>query len=118
VVSEQNRLVTEIRVCLFLLPVPIFKLSGTGRRLKSCKSRQVGLPAPKFISPSITKMFGRSMFDIFDPYGFDEDIGFGRSRYTFGGEVDRRSFAAVSDRALRAHNDVSIILMSAFRRVF
>lgn len=53
-------------------------------------------------------MFGRGMFDIFDPYGFDEDMGFGRSRYTLDGDVDRRSFAAVSDRALRAQEDVSI----------
>jgi hypothetical protein len=50
------------------------------------------------------------MFDIFDPYGFDEDMGFGRSRYTLDGDVDRRSFAAVSGRALRAQNEVGSVI--------
>jgi len=32
-------------------------------------------------------------------------MGFGRSRYTFDGEVDRSTFATVSNRAFRAHDD-------------
>lgn len=54
------------------------------------------------------------MFDIFDSYNLDEAMGFGRSRYTFDGDVDRSRFAAVSDRALRAHNDVSTTLITTF----
>jgi hypothetical protein len=50
-------------------------------------------------------MFGRGFG--FDPYDFDE-ILFGRgSRHNIiDGDVDRRYFAPVSDRALRAQNEV------------
>jgi hypothetical protein len=62
-------------------------------------------------------MFKRRMLDFFDPYDLDEAMGFGRSRYTFDGEVDRSTFATVSNRAFRAHDDVSTALIGAFRRV-
>jgi hypothetical protein len=65
-------------------------------------------------------MFGRSlrMFDIFDPYGLD-DMGFGGSRYALDGDVDRRSFAPVSGRALGAYDNVGSVVITAFStRIF
>lgn len=35
-------------------------------------------------------------------------FGYSGSRYSLDGDVDRRSFAAVSDRAMRAQNEVRV----------
>ncbi|KAF7979396.1 hypothetical protein HWV62_42500 [Athelia sp. TMB] len=58
----------------------------------------------------------------FGPHGF-EDIeyfmgyGGGGSGYTFGGDIDRRSFAQVSDRALRSFDDAKALFLSHLAKV-
>lgn len=57
------------------------------------------------------------MFDFYDDI-FSHGFGGGGSRYTFAdGDVDRRSFARVSDRAMRAQDDVSYRVKNPFWRV-
>jgi hypothetical protein len=49
-------------------------------------------------------MFGRRKYDFLDAF-YDIGLG-GGSRYTLDGDVDRSTFACVSDRAMRAQDNV------------
>lgn len=92
-------------------PAAKFELSDFSRRLKSAIVAETRLQCDLHY---FIKMFGRSIFDLFDPYGFDDAILFGRSGTTFAnGDIDRRSFAPVSERALRALDDVGSIFITA-----
>ncbi|KII93366.1 hypothetical protein PLICRDRAFT_87752 [Plicaturopsis crispa FD-325 SS-3] len=51
------------------------------------------------------------MFGRFDPFSMYDMGGMGGSRYTFGGDIDRRSFAPVSNRAYQARENAQKLFL-------